>query len=240
MGLCIGSFGGVLAYRIPRRLDFVKGRSFCAACGHTLAPLDLVPVLSYLCLRGRCRYCGAHIPIRALLTECAGGVYAALAAYRFGWSGRAAVVFFGAWLLTVIALIDHDTQEIPDGLTIALGALGVAAAFLVPSVGIWNRVIGVFAVSVPMLLINLLVPTSFGFGDIKLVAAAGFLLGWRALLVGAFLALVLGGGYGVYVLATKKLGRKDHFAFGPALAAGLTIALYFGDAIALWYLRLMA
>ena len=162
------------------------------------------------------------------------------AALRFGFSGRAAIVFFSACVLLTVALIDHDTQEIPDGLCIALAVLGIASIFGIPGVRLLDRAIGVFAVSVPMLLVNLLVPTSFGFGDVKLTAAAGLLLGWRALLVGMFVALLLGGGYGAYVLLRKKLGRRDHFAFGPALAAGMTVALFYGDAAALWYRSLLS
>jgi leader peptidase (prepilin peptidase)/N-methyltransferase len=99
-------------------------------------------------------------------------------------------------------------------------------------------VIGLFVLSLPMVLLNLIKPTSFGGGDIKLCAASGFLLGWQNMLVGGFLALLSGGAWGVYLLASKKKGRREHFAFGPFLAAGIYIALLAGERLIAWYLQL--
>jgi leader peptidase (prepilin peptidase)/N-methyltransferase len=93
-------------------------------------------------------------------------------------------------------------------------------------------------VSLPMVLINLIKPTSFGWGDVLLMGAAGFLLGWKNTLLAMFFALILGGGYGVYLLAGRIKSGKDHFAFGPALSAGILLALFFGNSIILWYLSL--
>ena len=237
-GACLGSFCNVVAYRLPRKLDFVKGRSFCPACGHTLAPLDLVPFFSWLCLGGKCRYCGARISRRYPLTEAAAGLFAVASVLRFGPTWGAAVAALICCALLILSLIDADTQEIPDGLILALFVLGAAGVFAWPEPGLVARLIGAVCVSVPMLLINLLVPTSFGGGDIKLMAVMGALLGWKNALLAMFIALLLGGGYGIYLLARRKKGRKDHFAFGPFLSAGCVVALFFGDALIGWYLEL--
>lgn len=240
-GASVFSFGNVLAYRIPNRLDFVRGRSFCPKCAHPLSAADLVPILGFVFLRGKCRYCGERISPRYPLVEAFGGCLAVLSALVFGFAAPALTSFFASFFLTVIALIDHDTMEIPDGLVIAIAATAVLSYFVSPDgPDIVSRLIGVFAVSVPLLLLNLLVPESFGGGDIKVVAAAGFLLGWRALLVGMFLALVGGGLYGVALLARRKAGRRDHFAFGPFLSAGLIAAIYFGRTVFGAYLSLFA
>ncbi len=240
IGLCIGSFLNVLAYRIPNRLDFVRGRSFCPACRHTLAARDLVPVLSWLFLRGKCRYCGAKISPRYCVVELLTGALAVLCGLVFGLSLAALAAFAACCILLTVSLIDMDTQEIPDGLIIALAIVAVAAIWAMPGQTVVSRLIGMACVSVPMLLIDLLIPTSFGGGDIKLMAAGGFLLGWKLTLLSMFAALLFGGGYGIYLLARKKAGKRDHFAFGPFLAAGMGIALFAGDAILGWYLGLFA
>lgn len=239
VGLCVGSFCNVLVYRIPNKLDFVKGRSFCPACRHTLAARDLVPVFSWLFLGGKCRYCGARISPRYCFVELAGGVIAVCCALRFSLSWAAVTVFCACMLLLTISLIDADTQEMPDGLTVALALVAVASVWLMPGETLVSRLIGMACVSVPMLLLDLVIPTSFGGGDIKLMAAAGFLLGWQSTLLAFFIGLVAGGAYGIRLLARKEKGRKDHFAFGPFLAAGIAISLFFGAQIIGWYVGLL-
>ena len=238
VGICIGSFLNVLVYRIPNRIDFVRGRSFCPACGHSLGARDLVPLFSWLFLRGKCRYCGGRISPRYPIVELAGGGLALLSCWRLGFTWVAAIAFAACCILLTIALIDGDTQEIPDGLVIALAVLGVCSALMIGQ-GVWSeRLFGAVCVSVPMVLMNLIVPTSFGGGDCKLMAAAGLLLGWRMTLLATFLAVLTGGGYGAALLIRRKKGRKDHFAFGPFLAAGCAVALFFGPGLLHWYLGL--
>lgn len=238
IGCCLGSFGNVLVYRIPRRLDFVKGRSFCPQCGHTLAPRDLVPLASYLALHGRCRYCGAGISIRYPLVEACAGLLAVACAARFGFTAGAATVFCIGCVLLVLSLIDADTQEIPDGLIVTLLIPAIASWFLLPGPGLIARLVGMVCVSVPMLLIDFVIPTSFGGGDIKLMAVMGWILGWEQTLLAMFFALLGGGGYGAWLLARGKKGRKEHFAFGPFLALGCMLALFFGMQLLHWYLGL--
>lgn len=237
-GACLGSFVNVIVYRVPRGLDFVKGRSLCPACGHTLAPLDLIPLAGWLCLKGRCRYCGEKISARYPLVEATAGLLSAACLLRFGFTAAAALAVLVCYALLALSLIDADTQEIPDGLIAALLILAVADAILKPGPGIAPRLIGAACVSLPMLLMNLAVPTSFGGGDVKLMAVMGLLLGWQSTLLAMFIALLLGGGYGIYLLARRKKGRKDHFAFGPFLSAGCVTALLAGDALLGWYMGL--
>ncbi len=238
VGLCLGSFCNVLIYRLPRGLNIAKGRSFCPDCGHALAAQDLVPLASWLCLRGKCRYCGAGISPRYPAVELLGGLLALASPLAFGWTLTALFSFLAAMILLTLAFIDADTQEIPDALVLALAAVAALAAIFTRDVPILSRIIGLFSISLPMLLINLVKRTSFGGGDIKLCAASGFLLGWRCMLVAAFLALIGGGGWGIYLLASGKKGGKEHFAFGPFLAGGIYAGLLFGDSLIAWYLRL--
>jgi leader peptidase (prepilin peptidase)/N-methyltransferase len=235
IGAAIGSFLNVLIYRLPRRISFVKGFSYCPSCEHRLYPKDLVPIFSYLFLKGRCRYCKESISPRYPIIEAITGAIALLCYVLL--SPQTAALFFavGAILLT-ITRIDADTQEIPDSLNIAILLLGIAAIWIGPEISILSRAIGFFAVSVPLLLISLIISGAFGGGDIKLMAAAGFLMGWQNTLVAFFIALILGGGYGIILLAGKKKGRKDHFAFGPCLAIGIYVSMFVGEKILGFYL----
>jgi leader peptidase (prepilin peptidase)/N-methyltransferase len=138
--------------------------------------------------------------------------------------------------LLVITLIDADTMEIPNGLNVTLLVCGVLAIFVAPEVTLLGRFIGLVCVSVPLLIITLIIPGAFGGGDVKLMAAAGFLLGWQATLVATFIGILIGGAWGAYLLISGKKGAKAHFAFGPALCAGIAIALFFATPLINWYL----
>ena len=118
--------------------------------------------------------------------------------------------------------------------------LGVAALWLFPEHGMVDRLIGAVIISVPMLLLALIIPGAFGGGDIKLMAASGFFLGTGPVVCAMFFGLLTGGGYGAAMLLGKKLEKKDHFAFGPFLAFGLALAVFFGDQIVNWYLSLLS
>ena len=218
LGAALFSFMNVVAWRLPRGMDPLKGRSVCPQCGHTLGAPDLVPVFSWLFLRGRCRHCGAHIPARYLLVELLGGVLALAV----------------CGILLSVSLIDAETQTIPDRLNLALAVCGAVSVLLSPADWL-PHVIGAFCVSVPMFLLCLVIDGAFGGGDIKLMAAAGLFLGWQNTLLAMFFGIVFGGMYGIYLLATKKAGKKDHFAFGPFLCAGIVIAMLFGGPVLEWY-----
>lgn len=236
-GASLFSFLNVIIYRLPRKMSFVQGRSHCPHCGATLRWYDMVPVLNWFYLRGRCRNCRAPISFRYPAVELLGGVLALLCLHRYGWTAALAPVFLLLAVLTAVAFIDADTMEIPNGLVLAV--LVLAAADFVCRMGpsLTERLIGFLCVSVPMLLLTLAIPGAFGGGDIKLMAAAGAFLGWRLCLLAAFLAIVAGGAYGIYLLAAKKKGKKEHFAFGPFLCVGIAAALFWGDELLDWYLN---
>lgn len=243
------SFMNTVAGRLLQGLSPWHGRSRCEACGHILGAAELVPVFSWLLLRGRCRHCGAPIPRRELLAELLGGAAALACRRRYGaafalrdgllglsWSALAALAVCG--LLTAIALIDAGTMLIPDSLLLALGAAAAGRLFFAP--GPWAEVLpahlaGALCVSLPMALLCLAVPGAFGSGDIWLMAAAGLLLGWRHTLLAFLIALLGGGGWGLYLLLHRRIGPGDHFAFAPFLCAGIAAAMLSGDGILLWY-----
>lgn len=134
-------------------------------------------------------------------------------------------------------MIDYDTKMIYDSCHVVILALGIAAIWLFPEHGLGDRCIGIFVVSVPMLILALAIPGAFGGGDIKLMAACGWLLGVKAVICAMMIALLAGGAYCVVMLAKKKISRKESFAFGPWLAVGLAVAVFYGDQLVNAYLK---
>ncbi|MCL2865344.1 MAG: A24 family peptidase [Lachnospiraceae bacterium] len=142
-------------------------------------------------------------------------------------------------LLIIIAIWDIRTMEISNvAVGIVLG-IGVLAAFVQRDLLLWERLVGLICVSLPLLLITMAVPNAFGGGDIKLMAAAGFYLGFRLTLLAFFLSILGGGIYGIWLLLTKKKDKKEHFAFGPFLCAGMIVAVFLGEWLIGWYMNQM-
>jgi leader peptidase (prepilin peptidase)/N-methyltransferase len=238
-GCVIGSFLNVVIYRVPKNISLSKGRSFCPQCHRTLNWYDMVPIASFFCLGGKCRACRAPISARYPLVEGTSGMLALFCFGRFGGGIYWMICFAIAAILLAISLIDWDTMEIPNGLQIALIIPAICAVFWGPDQSIWSHVVGFFVISMPMLLLTIFIPGSFGGGDIKLMAICGFALGWKAVLVAAFLGLLFGGVYGVVLLCRDRRNRRAHFPFGPFLSAGLFLAMLWGEEIIAWYLQLV-
>lgn len=256
-GICIGSFLNVIIYRVPNKLDFVHGRSFCPKCGHMLAVRDLVPLFSFIVLGGHCRYCREKISFRYPMIEALCGCLFLWCVWELGFTLSALAACILAAVLLALAMIDWDTMTIPDGLIIALLIPCVLSLFTAGT-DIWSRLIGFFVVSVPLLALALLIPGSFGFGDVELMAVCGFFLGWQNVLLALFIGIVLGGVAGVFIMARHSKSRPEnspqdnkqtpqekeeekhpHMPFGPYLAIGVFIAMLYGDKIIRWYLSFL-
>lgn len=238
-GACIFSFLNVIIYRVPRKMSFVKGFSMCPACGHRLGPGDLIPIFSYVLLRGRCRYCKASIGSRDTWIELLGGIAALFCIIKYERIETALTVFAFFSVLTVVTFLDIDTMEIEDGCWIAILILSVISLSTMGGITLMDRAIGFLCVSLPMLVLALVIPGAFGGGDIKLMAACGVFLGWRLTLVSTVLAILGGGIYGIWLMAAKKAGRKEKFAFGPFLCGGMAAGLLWGEQLLNWYLGTM-
>lgn len=237
VGSCVASFINVVIYRVPLSISIAKGRSFCPYCYHQLRAVDLIPVLSYICLGGHCRYCHKHIGIRDTLLEVLGGLLGMLCFYKFGFSYMTIISFVFSMLLVAITFIDLDTMEIPDSLVIGCFIVGfLSIPFF--NIDILSRIIGIFILSVPLIILNMVIPNSFGGGDIKLLGACGFFMGWVSVLIGMFIAIILAGGYSIYIMLVHKTGRSEHIAFGPYICIGMFISLLYGQQLLNIYLGL--
>lgn len=250
-GLVIGSFISVLIYRIPQGESIVSPPSACRSCGSRLTLQDLIPVLSYIFLRGKCRHCTERIPARYLLVELiTAGTFIALY-YKFGLS----VPFFAfAYLLTIliaIFFIDIDHRIIPNGLVLA-GLAGGFAVFVyncispMPEVFAdtkwWTPLAGLLPGSAFLLIVaivgSLLYKTddAMGMGDVKLMAPVGLFLGWKLCLIALFVSVILGGLLSLLLMVTGIKKRKDTVAFGPFIVVGTFITIMWGWEILYWYL----
>lgn len=238
IGIIIGSFLNVVIWRVPQELSFVGGRSFCPHCHKELKPYDMIPVFSWIILRGKCRFCKAPISVRYPLIELAGGLLALMCFHHFEFTLDTIFVFIVIITLLAITMIDFDTMTIPNGLIIFLIFPIIVLCILHPEISLVNRVIGFFVISLPMYLMTRLIPDCFGGGDIKLIAVCGFMLGWQMTLLAMFIAILVGGIYACYLVISKKAKKGAHMAFGPYICLGITLALFYGPQIVNAYLSL--
>lgn len=235
-GILIGSFLNVCIYRIPKHETIVTTPSHCMSCGYHLKWYDLVPVFSWLFLRGKCRKCKAPISAQYPVIEATNGLLWLAIIWILGLSVEGVLTCFLASALLVLSVIDLRTFEIPFGINIFVALLGVVR--LVTDLGQWYLyVIGFCLVSGIFLLAFWVTKgRGIGGGDIKLMAAAGLLLGGPKI----FLAMMLGCLIAVVIHPLRMvISKKDHMlAFGPYLAAGILISALFGQKVIDWYFRL--
>ncbi len=237
MGLVSGSFICEVADRLPRHEDFIKGRSHCEACGTVLEWFELVPVLSYLFLHGRCRHCKTKLSPRYPLLELFNGCLWLWTAIVYGISTDTLLFCLLSSALLGLSLIDLKTFEIPVGFNIFILVLAVIRLFTAPG-DLPGRVIGFFIISAPLLLISFLSKgKAMGGGDIKLMAAGGLLIGWKAVLAAFVIACILGSI--IHLIRMKFFGAGRQLALGPYLAAGLFLSALYGEKLIELYINVI-
>lgn len=232
--------GALLQARL-QRFDLFMPRSACPACGHRISALENVPVLSYLALRGRCAGCGKRIALRYPLVEVATAGLSALVAWRFGPTLACVAALVLCWSLLVLALIDFDTQLLPDSITLPLVWAGIAFNLFDALTNLQSAVIGAMAGylvlwSVYWLFKIITGREGMGFGDFKLLAALGAFLGWALLPLIVLLSSVVGAVIGILLILMAQRGREVPMPFGPYLACAGLVALLAGDHLTRAYL----
>lgn len=246
-GLVIGSFLNVVTWRVPRGESIVKPGSHCPGCGHELGWRDNIPVLSWVLLGGRCRYCGARISARYPATEMLTALVFVVLALITGvdWSLPAYLWLGGAGV--ALAIIDIEHKRLPNAITLP-SYLVVGALLLLPAIigGQWGDYLRAWLAGVILggayFGLALIYPKGMGMGDVKLAGVLGLALGWLGwseLIVGGFLAFVLGSVGGVIVMVATGSGRKAKIPFGPYMLAGALLGLWVGQPVAHWYQSLL-
>jgi leader peptidase (prepilin peptidase)/N-methyltransferase len=267
LGLMVGSFLNVVIHRLPKmmerdwqaqcaelngqapepapRYNLLAPRSACPHCGHAISAAENIPLLSYLFLRGKCKGCGVAISPRYPIVEAISGILSAYAAWHFGFglAGLAAIVF--VWALIALTFIDFDTQLLPDDITLPLLWLGLLlnlnGAFTSLPNAIIGAVVGYLVLWTVYWAFKLATgKEGMGYGDFKLLAAIGAWLGWTMVPLVIMLSSVVGAVVGIALIVFAKHGRNIPIPFGPYLAGGGLIALFWGQALTQSYLQLFA
>lgn len=237
IGTIIGSFLNVLIVRVPKDESIVSPPSHCPYCDHRISPLENIPVLSYLYLRGRCRKCGEKISPRYLIVEIITGLLFLMAFSITGLNAKLIPELFIISVLIVVSFIDYELQLIPNkiiypsivfSLILILATSGVEALL--------SSLAGFLIGGGLLLVIVVIQPKGMGLGDVKLAALSGLYLGPKVL-ISLFLSFLIGAVVSVVLLLLKLKTRKDHIPFGPFIAISAVITLFWGDKLYLTYLN---
>jgi leader peptidase (prepilin peptidase)/N-methyltransferase len=265
LGLMVGSFLNVVIHRLPKMMErewraqcaelsgkpadtlppynLVAPRSSCPHCGHMISALENIPVISYLVLRGKCRNCGAKISLRYPVVETLSGLLSVYAAGHFGFSFAALGAMLFIWAMLALTFIDFDTHLLPDAITLPLLWLGLL--FNLFGTELHNSVVGAIAGylvlwSVYWLFKLVTGKEGMGYGDFKLLAAIGAWLGWQMLPLVILSSSLVGAIVGITMMVVARHGRNVPIPFGPYLAGGGLIALFWGHTLTQSYLQLLA
>lgn len=252
LGVCVGSFLNNVIDRLPLGQSIINPPSHCASCQRHLAIPDLIPVFSYLWLRGRCRYCGVAIPRRILAVELATGLILALLCWKYGFSTQFLVLGFYLCIFLSLAIIDLEQGLLLNKLVYPAAGIALILIPFWSQLGFSRSLFGgtsaleallsslvAVAIASAILLLPLLVyPGSMGWGDVKMAGMIGLLCGFPSVLVAMGIA-ILGGGLAASLLLLLHLkGRKQAISFGPFLSLGGALGLLWGQTLCQWYLGL--
>ncbi len=267
LGLLVGSFLNVVIHRLPKMLELgwqqqcaeLRGepleaqekynllvpRSACPHCHHPIGALENIPVLSYLILRGKCRGCGAAISPRYPVIEAASGMLCGFAAWHFGFGIASVGAIVLVWALLALTAIDYDTQLLPDNITLPLIWAGlifnINGTYATLHDALLGAIFGYLSLWAVYWLFKLATgKEGMGYGDFKLLAALGAWLGWQMLPLIIVLSSLVGAVVGITLIIAVRRGRDIPIPFGPYLAGGGLIALFFGQTLTQSYLQLFA
>lgn len=240
-GACVGSFLNVCIYRLPKEESLIKRNSHCMSCGEPIKRRDLIPIISWCALKGKCRSCGAKISPRYTVVETLNALCWLFIAWQLDVLINPVRFIITALLfsaLIVVFFMDWDTQLISTYVVIFIALLAIPQYIFcneITGVTLKSHIIGAFAVSIPLLLIELLSKgKAMGRGDVYLMAAGGLLLGVQNILAALFIGLITGSIAGLII---KYKTENSVFAFGPWLSIGIAISSLYGDKLVAWYMN---
>lgn len=246
-GISIGSFLNVVILRLPRNESLIKRSSHCMTCGAKIRARDLIPVFSWLALKGKCHSCGEKISPRYPIVESLNGLLFVLTFWVFDINAESIITCILMSLLIIVGFMDWDTMEIDERILGMIALLVIPSQIFTDQSTIEQRIIGALIISVPFFIIGEVsrgfIKKKFGedfraieLGDTLLMIVAGAYLGTKAIIVSAFLGIIIGAVAG---LINKIISGESKFAFGPFLSVGIAIGALWGNDIAQWYLNLL-
>ena len=243
-GTIIGSFLNVCIYRIPVGMSVVKPRSRCGSCGKTLTGIDMIPIFSWLFLKGKCRSCQSKVSMRYPLIEALEGVLFLCVFLKYQMSFMTLILWIFTSILTVVFFIDLDHKIIPNKIVVfslLMSALPVLYHLnsgypLYPSVSwlepIWGFLLPTgIMLSIAILSILIFKRSGLGYGDVKIFAPIGIFLGWKLALLAIWLSFVLGGLFGIYWIVIRKKSSKEVIPFAPFIVISSFIAIFYGNVL---------
>ncbi len=239
-GLCVGSFLNVCIYRLPVSKSIVYPGSACPLCGNMIRFYDNIPVVSYILLRGKCRYCSSIISPRYAYIELMTGFFSYLMVLKFGITLEALIYFTFIVVLIVITFIDIDHRIIPDMISLPGIPVFFAASFILPEMSWMDSLIGIltgggslFLVAYVYTLITKI--DGMGGGDIKLLAMIGAVVGLQGVIFTILLSSAVGTIYGLTVMLKSRKNMKLAVPFGPFLSIGAATYIFYGPQLIYWY-----
>ena len=242
-GAIMGSFLNVCSIRLPKEESIVAPGSHCPQCKEPIKFYDNIPLVSYLLLKGRCRYCHSPISIQYPLVEGITALGSLILFMKFGPSLSYLIYFAFVAALIVITVIDLYHQIIPDVISLPGIGVGLLASLIIPQITFLNSLLGVLLGGGSLFLVATLYQWLFkregmGGGDVKLLAMIGAFLGWKAVILTILLGSLIGSITGIIIMVSKGKDFKYAIPFGPFLSLGAVIALFYGPSLINWYLYL--
>ena len=244
LGIVIGSFLNVCIYRIPAGLSIVKPRSRCGNCGHTLSSMELIPIVSWFLLKGKCKQCHSTISGRYTLVEFLEGVIFVLTYLKFGVTPLTIILWLFFSILTVVFFIDLDHKIIPNKVVI-FGLISGILPFVYHMIGTYpiyqseTKLAPILGMMIPTLLmfsfmlgsLLILKKSGLGMGDVKIYVVIGVFVGWKLALLSIWIAFFLGGLFGLIWIFIFEKSSKDYIPFAPFIVIGTFVAVFFGNSI---------
>lgn len=238
MGAVLGSFYNVVGLRVPKKQSIVSPPSHCSSCQRQLTAQDLIPIFSYILLRGKCRTCGAKFSPNYMVTELLTGLLFAFAYWKLGFQWELFVALLFISLLIIINVSDIVYMLIPDKILLFFFPLLIISRVLSPLIPWWDSIVGAFVGFGLLYLIAVVSNGGMGGGDVKLFFLIGIVLGMVQTLITLFLASIIGIVTGLIMLQKNAQGRKIPVPFGPSIALAALIIYFYGEQLLALYLML--
>jgi leader peptidase (prepilin peptidase) / N-methyltransferase len=235
IGLILGSFYNVVGLRIPNNQSISYPPSHCPSCQKKLSPLELIPVISYIFLKGKCKGCGVKVSPLYPIVELMTGSLFALSFYVFGLQGELFVSLTLVSLFMIIFVSDMTYMVIPDKVLLFFTLIFSSLRIWITMEPWWDPLLGAFIGFTLLFLLAVVSRGGMGGGDVKLFAVIGLVLGWKGVLLALFLSTLYGSIVGIIGLIIGKVERGKPIPFGPFIALGALTTYFFGNEIMTWY-----